>query len=293
MKGVIWGTGELKDKGSFLRDTYRDYLRCQKEVAEDLESLLKGKSVSFSEANIWKATSISKLANEEEDKFDREEEQLIRAILRYYTDGDSFETSSVKIESGEVITAEDVIADLQDLFKECFADCMAAEILRLPVEDFILCFLYETWDCKKAFPDMFRIAIELKVRYKIRGKLGEPVRQKIRDKVKHWERNGFEYQRGNDDYIEGMCKWLDELLTEYEGEDGHCYVGIEYIEEYLQNCLDFYKEKCFKNVEKIRDLTNMSSVSDTYELLDKVTRVWQDIAGERKDSEEHAVRGNT
>ncbi len=283
LKNIIWNSGELEDEDSFLRDTYHKYLCCQVEVAEDLVSFLKGKSVPFSEANIWKESSTYKLVQEKNNEFDREEEQLIRAILGYYTDGNSFETGLVNIESEVLMTMEEVIGNLQDLFKECFADCMAAEILKLPVEDFILCFLYETWICEKAFPDTFRIAIELKVCYGIQGKLGKSVRRKIEGKVQHWEQNGFKYQRHGDDYMERVCDWLDKLLVEYEGTEKHHYVGIKHVEEYLQNCLDFYKGKCFKDVEEASHLTNMNSVKDTYQLLKKVTGAWQDIAKEGKD----------
>lgn len=283
LKDVIWNSGELVDEGSFLRHTYHKFLCCQKDVAQDLVSFLKGQSVPFSEANIWKETSTYKLAKEKDSEFDREEEQLIRAILGYYTDGNSFETSLVNIGPQDIVTLGEVIGNLQDLFKECFADCMAAEVLKLPVEDFILCFLYETWNYKKAFPDTFRIAIELKVCFGIQGKLGEPVRQKIKRKVQHWEQSGFQYQRHSNGYIECVCDWLDKLLEEYEGTERLHYAGIKYVEEYLQKGLDFYREKSFKDIQEISHLTNMNSVEDTYQLLKKVTGAWQDIAKAGKD----------
>lgn len=285
LKNIIRNSGELRDKSSFLRDIYLKFLCCQRDAAKDIASFLKEQKVSFSEADIWEETSIYKLKKEKEGKFDREEEQLLRIILGYYTDGNSIETNLVDIDQKVTMTIEEVIYCLQDLFKECFADCMAAEILKLPIEDFILCFLYETWDYKKAFADVFRIAIELKVRYGIQGKLEESVRQKIKRKVLHWKQSGFQYQRHSMDYIEEVCDWLDVLLKEYEGTEGIHYVGVKYIEEYLQKCLEYYRGISFEDIEEISRLTNMNSVEETYQLLKKVTAVWQDIAKEGKDRE--------
>lgn len=284
LKEVFGNSGGLAYEAPFWRDIYYEFLGCQRDTARDLVSFLKEQKVFFSEANIWEETSAYKLGEEAEEP-DREEEQLIRIVLGYYIDGTSFETNLVEIAQNDIVTMDDIIYIFQDLFKECFADCIAAEILKLPVEDFILCFLYETWDYQKAFVDVFRIAIELKVRYKIQGKLEESVRQKIKRKVQHWKQNGFQYERNNTNYIDDVCDWLDKLLEEYAGTESIYFVGVKYVEEYLQKCLEYYSGKSFEDVEEVSRLANMNSVEETYQLLKKVTAVWQDIAKEGKDCE--------
>lgn len=287
LKGVIWEPDEIERQDSFLHYTYHEMILCQNAIADKLILRLNERSVPFSKANILKETSAQKLEMERDGKFDMEEEALIRAIWRNYTESVSYEKELVNINEEERTTVEEVVLVLQDLFKECFADCMAAEILNLSIEDFLLCFLYETWNYKNAFPDMFRIAMELKVLYGVQGKLDVETCQRIREKVQHWENRGFQYRHNNVQYTEDVCNWLNKLLEDYEGIGNSQYVGMDSVEEYLDQCVNYYKKYCsnkfFAEVEEISNLSNMNSLGDLYRLLEKVRRTKNDRGEAGKD----------
>lgn len=279
----IWVPIEMNDRKSFLNYVYHKFMLCQSAIAQQWITELRKWSIFFSDADLQKETSLQKQEMEEEGKIDALEEAVIREILRSYTEGSPFEERFVHIPEDERITEEVVVSKLEELFKECFADCMAAGILKLPVEDFLLYFLYETWDYEKAFPDMFRISIELKVLYGIEGKLDKETRRKIEGKVLYWQEKGFEYQRHSNDYIKNVCDWIDTLLGVYGGADGSSHVGMNYVENYLKDCLDYYRRSFSQIIEENSALAEMTSLKDIYQLLELVRTTWKDIAKPGED----------
>lgn len=280
---IVLNPNMMKKEESFLRYTYHELMICQSSVAEALIIALKEWSILFSDANILKETSMQKLEMEQRGRFDREEELLIKEIFMNYIGDIAWENGLVSIGEDERTTMKEVVSTLQELYKECYADCMAAKMLQLPVEDFLLCFLYETWNYEKAFPDMFRLAIELKMLYQIRGKLGTEVRQKLEAKVFHWEKRGFRYNHHGNCYIENVCDWIDGLLKAYEGTYNFQYVGMKYVEEYIDKTLKFYDGKFSKTTAKISKLSNMESPEEFHKLLDQVRMVWKNLAEKEKD----------
>lgn len=293
LKRAIWEPDEIENIDSFLRVTYHELILCQNKIADKLISSLGERSVFFSKANILKETSAYKLEMEPKEKFDAEEEALIRAIFRNYTEVVWDDKSLVNIDEEERTTAKEVVEALQDLFRECFADCMAAEILKLSIEDFLLCFLYETWKYKSAFPDMFRIAIELKVLYGVQGKLDVATCQKIAEKVLHWKNRGFEYQHNKEHFTNDVCEWLNEQLENYEGALNSQYVGMEFVETYLNQCIEYYRNDCFNStfaeIREISHLSNMDSVEELYQLLEKVAKTKNGREETRKDCKQNGV----
>ena len=278
LEKCIWDSNGIDSNELFFNYVYHKFLLCQNSIAERWKEELAKWSILFSDADLLRETSFQKQEMEKEGKFDREEEAIIREVFRNYVGGSTFEGKLVNLNEDERITEEEIVSTLEELFKECYADCMAAEILKLPVEDFLLCFLYETWDYEKAFPYEFRIAMDLKVLYCIDGKLDKGTRQKIKEKVLHWEKLGFQYQRHSDDYIESVCNWIDGLLKTYQGTKDSLYVGIKYVEEYLYQCRACYGENFSETIIEISNWSNMFSTRDIYKLLEKVGTTWRNIA---------------
>lgn len=280
LKEIIWFRSKTDAGDSFLHFVYREFMSCQKRTADLLILCLKEYSVYFSIANELKESSVQKLKMEKEGLLDREEEELIRDSFTDYTESAVFEENIFYTEEDEHISVDDVIFEFQDLFKECFADCLAAKILSLPIEDFLLCFLYETWDYRKAFRDPFRIAVELKVLYGVSEKLTPQMRQEITDKMAHWKKCGFQYQR-NEGYAEEACDWVDSLLETYNQTGGYSYAGMNYVEEYLKEILDCYHDFSLKlpvYFTEVNKWSNMNSTEELYQLLEKVISTWKNIA---------------
>lgn len=268
-----------KDSDNFLRYVYREFLICQKRVAENMIALFRDMGIPFSKADILRETAENKLCMEEEGLFDQLEIDLICRLFQAIAGEAIVEVSGVEIGEKEQLTIDEILDMLASLFKECFADCMAARMLKLPMEEFVLCFIYETWNMEYVFSDQLRMAIGLKVLYGIEEKMTEENRKKIESRVLHWEKQGFCYQR-REGYMDEVCQKVDAALEEYK-KGG--YVGLGVVEEYLQSCLEFYDENTFNVEARLGELAGMDSCSDIYELLEKVQGMWKNIAEERTE----------
>lgn len=277
LKRYIFASDEIGDENSFLRYTYHEFMKCHKASAERLIKYFKDKDILFSGADVWKEISDQNQKKEQENVFEWGEVKLIQVVFRNFVENTIFDKNIVDIAEDECVTMADVFANLENVFNECYADCMAARILQLPLEDFVLCFIYERRDCEIAFPDPLRVAMEMSVLYGLVGKLGDDNCCKIKKKMGHWEERGFSYQK-HDGYIEEVCDQIDRLLKGYGGESCE-YVGMESIEKYLWECLEFYDEKSFESVAEMSRLADMASSEDIYQLLEEIHNTWKGLSG--------------
>ncbi|RKJ19919.1 hypothetical protein D7X48_11285 [bacterium D16-50] len=282
LKREILMLDELNAEECFLRYVYNKFFICQKQVAEEIILYFKNINIPFSKADILKETAEHKLCMESMNRFDQSEIQLIYSLFRAIAGEVVFEKTRVEIGKEEELTVDDIIDILASLFKECFADCMAAKMLKLSMEDFVLCFIYETWNGNYVFSDHLRMAVELKVLYGIEGKMTDKHRENIENKMLHWEEQGFCYER-EEGYVDEVCRKIDGVLKEYN-EGG--YVGIEPLEQYLAECLKFYDEGKFREEAALGELAGMSSCDDIHKLLDEVQGKWKNMAIDRKDCDQ-------
>ncbi len=278
LKREVLTIDNIKDPKTVLRYVYKEYMICQGRVAERVIACLKRKNVPFSKADILKETADHKKILEKENIIDQEEAKVIRLLFRALVEDVVFEKLVVDIVGNEQITVDDMLDNLDALFKECFADCMAAYILDLPIEDFVLCFIYETWNLDYVFSDSLRLAIELKVLYGIADGLGEDNRQKILTKVSHWAKQGFCYQK-REGYMDEVCDRIDMFLGEYATGN---YVGMEVIEEYLKKCIGLYQKQDFTSEAKLGHLADMRLPEEIHKLLERIQSKWKNIAGNER-----------
>lgn len=115
---------------------------------------------------------------------------------------------------------------------ECYSDCTAIELTGISAEDFLLSFIYEVWDIDQAFPDnlnnCLRMGTDLKVMYGIEGSLGNHLEEKIRDKVKKKQEDGYVYK-----HINEMIDRMNFLLEQYKCEkfNGIAEQAAQYIKK--------------------------------------------------------------
>lgn len=118
------------------------------------------------------------------------------------------------------------------VMSECFADCKSANILGLELPNFLLAFVYETWDIDKALPlniqNVLRMGVDLKILFGISGKLSKKQKRKINELKDSYAKAGFELKVDLGNYLIRV----DEILSEYEQMD---QVGEEII-KYLEVC---------------------------------------------------------
>jgi len=275
---------ERKTGNSFFAYTYRKYMEYQRRVAEDLIGYLGTQGIRFSGANILRETSEYKLEAQKDDRYDPEEERVLQALFDVYIGNQVLIPEEVHIDKNDIATVGDVILVLIDSMKESYADCIAAQILGIPMEDFILSLIYETWDIELAFPrtklETFRFGSEMKMLYGVEGRLTLQEREKIEEKMKYWKTQGFKYCR-KEDYSACLCDRIDEILWEYQEEfDEGCKVELE---GYLNACMKIFRTNKFDEIKEISRLSNMQSPQEMYLLLDKMNDLWRQMALEKRE----------
>ena len=167
-----------------------------------------------------------------------------------------------------------IIEVVMTAMTEGFSDCTAIRILNMPLEDFILSFLYELWDIERAFPlgsdNILRMGADLSVMYGIRGSLGPELRERIREKAAKRKAQGYEYKN-----TEIMLERLDMILSEYQTEKYHAL--REETEEYLKCCIagrDWY----FDRLGELYRKCGFDSSEEIYEVVDELICQWMSLS---------------
>lgn len=128
------------------------------------------------------------------------------------------------------------------VMSECYADCKAANKLGIQLSDFLLAFVYETWDVDKAMPlnlvNILRVGVDLKLLFDISGSLKEEHENSVRELKEQYRNAGFKLKIELDNYFVR----LNEILSYYQQVES---VGNQII-KYLNEC-DITKQE---NAEK-------------------------------------------
>lgn len=278
---------------------YESLLEYQKYISSEIIEQVEGEGNFYTEADRLYATAVNKLARyqSQENEIDQEEGSIIlRSIERYI--GNNVPLSPVEeIDMDEAPVALEILAILFSVFKESYADCMAVKILNVPVEDFLLGFIYETWDLSTAFPDnekqISRFGLEMKVLYGVEGTLTEEIRQAVIQKMCFWRQQGFCYgKRGEGDesglkgYAEELCDRLDNHLIKYMGE---FQKRMQPVEKYMNECISYLEQWLnipehgakASEITKIRDCylyANMDTDEEIYKVLDQIREAWKEMS---------------
>ena len=122
-------------------------------------------------------------------------------------------------------TVSEVLDFVIECFSESFADMAACVRLDAALSDYLLAFVFETWDLNKAFPlgetHVYRIAIVLHLCYpqalqveNERTILSETAKQELKDAIQRLVMNGMPQKRIN---FELLCDRIEKILNLYQG----------------------------------------------------------------------------
>lgn len=162
------------------------------------------------------------------------------------------------------------------MMSECFADCMSANLLGMRIQDFLLAFVYETWDIDKAMPmnlkNILRMGVDLECLFKVSGELPEETRKKVIELKQEYESAGFDLKIDLDKYFIR----LNEMLIKYKELSD---VGSE-MKKYLEVCgIEFLEP----NVEKEGDFATFykkfRNPAEAKENIYMFLNYWRELAG--------------
>lgn len=159
---------------------------------------------------------------------------------------------------------------------ESYADCGAISCLNMKIEDFLLAFIYEERNIDHALPltiaNILRLGADLKVKFKVEGAITKEIEQKIKNKSKLRESQGFSYAS-----VDKMLERVNEILERY--------IAPRYA--LIRNEIESYLNLCFENndwtIQSLVDLYNsceLDSPSKIYYVVDEMFLQWKGLCEE-------------
>lgn len=264
------------DVSQFFPWLYFDISTHYKVMLEEVLQKFAAVGIHYSQVNILKEKADYYLSNHSKNIFDRKSYRFIQAVFHVFLG------NHVRLEDGNEYVRND-ITPFDDLFdsilmsmQEVYSDCIGVTLLNMTIEDFLLSFVYESWDIIHAFPNSIlgtlRVGLELKLLYSVNGCLGEDQRKVIAGKCQYWEKQGFEYQI--DPAV--LCDWIDKQLADYNTPQ-YAYF-MEPVETYVRQCISLFKGKKFDSIHKLYMLTSITNDAGLYKLLDEIVQTWESLA---------------
>lgn len=168
----------------------------------------------------------------------------------------------------------DIVDSILSAMIECFSDCTAIRILKMPEADFILSFIYELWDTEQAFPrnvaDTLRIGADLKVMYDIGGGLSDETKEQVRWKAAKRAEQGYEYKN-----VEDVLQRINYILEEYQTS---ALSGVrEALEGYLVECSSDVGNEYSEMISELYEWCELDTVENIYSAIHMLFSLWMKI----------------
>lgn len=262
---------------SLLWSIYNDFMEFQKIMADNMKEILLENGILFSNVDLYLADWNSKKENSIDDML------IIQDLFKICLGAKESYLSNPElvVADDDRVVLETFMSIMESVFKECFADCMAAKILHMEMEDFIMAFITEERNEKNAFPDNYagilRMQIDFAFLYGIEGCLSRENEERVKKAVERKKSMGFDYIEDAEKIITQLNRVLD---TKEQNDD---------IKE-IKTCVCRYLEKCrqdwennnifndVKEMQKIYATTLMKNKDDIYAFLDDVSKQWISFA---------------
>lgn len=267
---------KFKDN-TLLYRVYNDFMEFRKNVADSMKKILLENEILFSNVDLYLADWNSDKENSIDDIC------VIQDLFKICLGAKDVYLSNpeMKVAKEDKVILETFMSVMESVFKECFADCMAAGILHMEMEDFVMAFIAEERNEKNAFPDSYagilRMQIDFSFLYGIENCLSCENEKRLIEAVKRKKDMGFEYIEDAEKIIKQLNKVLDTEEQNTEIKEIKTYIC-----QYLAKCQQNWKKnKVFDDIKEMPEIystTLMKNSDDIYAFLNEVSRQWMSFA---------------
>lgn len=266
----------MKNSG-LINKIYKLYLEYQKDLMQSISSVLEKEGILYSMIHLNAETVYYKLLDAKDKKYNAHDMNLIKKIVAYYFGRENSEDSEEFSfdERDRKIALWEILQTLADLFKECYADCIAGKILDIETSQFIYSFLTETRNEQDAFStdniSRLRMLTDFKYMFGIEDNVPDDVKQKLKKLLNDAEKKITCYVTPDQ-----AIEWIDTILDK-KGQEERIAALIDPVIEYLDICNRDWKGKSEKAISELRDLNNYSEMktdADVYSFLHYVSDSW-------------------
>ncbi len=272
-----------EENNNIENDMYSCFLNYRYKCAENICEILKKIEILYSNAHLVRAILADK--NQMSDKGvtpDTQDLNIIKSIIYLYFGKDiQGLADDVCIDEDDAnIDLSDLLEVLQYLFKECYADCMASEILKLEPEHFIFSFLTEARNEQNAFPagtlSKLRIITDLRYLFQIQGKFTDPVKEHIKIYAQKVSEKGL-----NSIEPDQLIAWLEGII-DTEGQTEKIDALTKPVMDYLDACKNEWRTQGIferlSEIQKLNECSEMETSENTYDFLRHVAYNWISFA---------------
>lgn len=263
---------EDKDTGlkNEIYDLYQEYQIC---LLRELDHMMKKCGIPYSNFSLIADTYEKTRKDTECDNGDR---RLIEYLVGIYFGQDvKLEKKYGDVDEQDVNgTLEALLGLVENLFKECYADCMAGDIMEISPAQFVMSFLSEARNEQEAFSKdnltRMRLIIDFKYLFGIDNQLSADVSDAIREYTQK------EQKKGASHIYEVNISWLNDLLCKNEKERERLSTFIDPVLDYLYSCREAWKQEGIdlKNIQTLNACTEIDTPEETYMFLNYVTDNW-------------------
>ena len=160
---------------------------------------------------------------------------------------------------------------------ESFADCGAISCLDMKLEDFLLAFIYESWDIDKAFPltigNILRLGADLKVKFEIEKEIPQKAKKSLKRKVSLRRMQGFNYKIVNE-----MIERVNYILERYS-DQRYEFIRNE-IEKYLNLCIKNKADWEISWLKTLYDSCDFYPTDKIYNVVNEMLKQWKSLCEE-------------
>lgn len=265
-----------------LNQMYREY---RLELLQILSNVFSGYNIPYSgiHLNIEKLKIENTISPSDMKNLDCHEARLISCIINLYLGKENgYFKETIKLGKEDIeINLKSILYVLKDLFKECYADCMAGKIMNIQQEEFVFSFLSEARNERDAFPmdtiNRLRMMINFQYLFSVQKDSVSLISSLMEEEIKRlWERGTCYVEE------EKIENWLKQLLNT-SGQEKTISAIINPVKCYVECCRKFWENNTdiMKKIQEINDLNNysgMKDTEDTYKFLNYVMSSWINYA---------------
>lgn len=262
-------------------DIYRCFSDYKLKLVRRFQDILEKNHILYSNFNLMCANlelRESQIKTGENIGYVTEDMKYIKYMISLYLGiniGNKIVDELIEEYDGD-IDLRTLLEILELLFKECYADCMAGEFLKLEPEHFIFSFLTEMQNEQDAFPDntpnKLRMVTDMQYLFKIKNEFSEDIKEQLKCYAVKVHDRGTGYT-DYDKLINRLQKIID-----VEGQEERIYALIYPVMEYLNVCREEWKKQGvwdrLATLQKLNECSEMDTPENVYSFLHYVADQW-------------------
>lgn len=258
----------------FVYDAYMSY---QSELMNSILKIVKKYKIFYSafHLNLQNLEYRKRYAVKIEES-DHEKKLVEHIIELFLSEKRSTSLEDILFDKNDkMVGLDEILEVLRDIFKECYADCIAGNVFGIQPSEFIYSFVTETRNENDAFttniPNRLRMMVDFLYLFGVENAISENKTDGLDCLLKNANEKGVCYITK-----EHVIKWLNRILDKREQEE-RISALIDPVMDYIKECYAEWEKTIFEklgDMQKIIKCSKLENESDMYEFMQYIANSW-------------------